>query len=33
MKDQNTISNEETKSEKWDRGKALFLESLIKYVE
>ena len=30
MKDQNAIQEKETKSEKWDRGKALFLESLYK---
>ena len=30
MKDQNSIEEKETKSEKWDRGKALFLESLYK---
>ena len=30
MKDQNSVTEEETKSEKWDRGKSLFLESLFK---
>ena len=30
MKDQNAIQEKETKSEKWERGKALFLESLYK---
>ena len=30
MKDQNTVTEEETKSEKWERGKTLFLESLYK---
>ena len=30
MKDQNSIEEKETKSEKWERGKALFLESLYK---
>ena len=30
MKDQNSIQEKETKSEKWERGKALFLESLYK---
>ena len=30
MKDQNAIQDKETKSEKWDRGKSLFLESLYK---
>ena len=30
MKDQNSIEGKETKSEKWERGKALFLESLYK---
>ena len=30
MKDQNSIPDNETKSEKWDRGKTLFLESLYK---
>ena len=30
MKDQNSIEEKETKSEKWERGKALFLESLFK---
>ena len=30
MKDQNTVTQEETKSEKWERGKTLFLESLYK---
>ena len=30
MKDQNPIQDNETKSEKWDRGKTLFLESLYK---
>ena len=30
MKDQNAIEGKETKSEKWERGKALFLESLYK---
>ena len=30
MKDQNSIRDNETKSEKWDRGKTLFLESLYK---
>ena len=30
MKDQNAIQDNETKSEKWDRGKTLFLESLYK---
>ena len=30
MKDQNSIRYNETKSEKWDRGKTLFLESLYK---
>ena len=30
MKDQNAIQEKETKSEKWDRGKSLFLESLYK---
>ena len=30
MKDQNAIQEKETKSEKWDRGRCLFLESLYK---
>ena len=30
MKDQNSVTEKETKSEKWDRGKTLFLESLYK---
>ena len=30
MKDQNAVLEKETKSEKWDRGKSLFLESLYK---
>ncbi len=30
MKDQNAIQEKETKGEKWDRGKSLFLESLYK---
>ena len=30
MKDQNPVHEEETKLEKWDRGKTLFLESLYK---
>ena len=30
MKDQNPVPNNETKFEKWDRGKTLFLESLYK---
>ena len=30
MKDQNSVEEVETKSEKWDRGKTLFLESLYK---
>ena len=30
MKDQNSVTEAETKSEKWDRGKSLFLESLYK---
>ena len=30
MKDQNSVSQEESKFEKWDRGKTLFLESLYK---
>ena len=30
MKDQNAIEEKETKSEKWDRGRCLFLESLYK---
>ena len=30
MKDQNAIQDNETKSEKWDRSKTLFLESLYK---
>ena len=30
MKDQNSIEEKETKSEKWERGRALFLESLYK---
>ncbi len=30
MKDQNSVTEKETKSEKWDRGKSLFLESLYK---
>ena len=30
MKDQNTIHDSETKHEKWDRAKSLFLESLYK---
>ena len=30
MKDQNSIPDNETKYEKWDRGKTLFLESLYK---
>tara|TARA_B100000965_G_scaffold215660_1_gene180335 strand:+ start:1017 stop:1346 length:330 start_codon:yes stop_codon:yes gene_type:complete len=30
MKDQNTIHDSETKQEKWDRAKSLFLESLYK---
>ena len=30
MKDQNAIQEKETKSEKWERGRALFLESLYK---
>ena len=30
MKDQNSVTETETKSEKWDRGKSLFLESLYK---
>ena len=30
MKDQNSVTEEETKFEKWDRGKSLFLESLFK---
>jgi len=30
MKDQNSVQEKETKSDKWDRGKSLFLESLYK---
>ena len=30
MKDQNPILEEETPKEKWDRGKSLFMESLLK---
>ena len=30
MKDQNPVNEKETKFEKWDRGKALFMESLLK---
>ena len=30
MKDQNTLTENESKWEKWDRGKSLFLESLYK---
>ena len=30
MKDQNSVHEEETKFEKWDRGKTLFLESVHK---
>tara|TARA_B100000131_G_scaffold308129_1_gene337136 strand:+ start:111 stop:473 length:363 start_codon:yes stop_codon:yes gene_type:complete len=30
MKDQSSILEKETKSDKWDRGKTLFLESLMK---
>ena len=30
MKDQNTINEEETVSEKWERGRCLFMESLLK---
>ena len=30
MKDQNSVTESETKWEKWDRGKTLFLESLYK---
>ena len=30
MKDQNSVTETETKYEKWDRGKTLFLESLYK---
>ncbi len=30
MKDQNSVTETETKWEKWDRGKTLFLESLYK---
>ena len=30
MKDQNSVPENETKFEKWDRGKTLFLESLYK---
>tara|TARA_B100001250_G_scaffold167274_1_gene144024 strand:+ start:1481 stop:1681 length:201 start_codon:yes stop_codon:yes gene_type:complete len=30
MKDQNAIQEKETKSEKWDRARSLFLESLYK---
>ena len=30
MKDQNSVNETETKSDKWDRGKTLFLESLYK---
>ena len=30
MKDQNPIFEEETQKEKWDRGKSLFMESLLK---
>ena len=30
MKDQSTISHNESKDEKWDRGKTLFIESLLK---
>ena len=30
MKDQSTISENESKWEKWDRGKTLFIESLLK---
>ena len=30
MKDQNSVDNSETKQEKWDRGKTLFLESVHK---
>ena len=30
MKDQNTIREEETVSEKWERGRCLFIESLLK---
>ncbi len=30
MKDQSTILEEETKKDKWDRGKTLFMESLLK---
>ncbi len=30
MKDQNSVTEQETKSEKWDRGKSLFMESLLK---
>ena len=30
MKDQNTITDEETPKEKWGRARALFLESVLK---
>ena len=30
MKDQSPILEEETKKDKWDRGRTLFLESLLK---
>ena len=30
MKDQNPVDENETKFQKWDRGKTLFLESLLK---
>ena len=30
MKDQNSVTESETKWEKWDRGRTLFLESLYK---
>ena len=30
MKDQNSVTEKETKCEKWDRAKSLFLESLYK---
>ena len=30
MKDQNAIQEKETKSEKWDRARSLFLESLYR---
>ena len=32
MKDQKSLDKNETKQEKWDRGKTLFLESCLLYT-